>query len=150
MILGYGAIGQRVARAMVGLGMQVIAIRRSSVPKDGVSVGEGIMLHQTAELHSLLPRANMLFICLPETTETVGLLGQAELNLLPTAAVLINVARASIVDEDALFAELKGGRLLAAGLDVWYQYPVDAKSRTSTPVSARYDFGSLPNVVMSP
>lgn len=149
LVLGYGAVGRRVARAMAGLGMQILAMKRSA-PDSGISDGESITLYPPADLHSLLPRANMLFVCLPETPKTAALLGAAELGMLPKGAVLINVARGPVVDEDALFAELKTARLFAAGIDVWYKYPVDAKSRTSTPVSAKHDFSALGNLVMSP
>jgi phosphoglycerate dehydrogenase-like enzyme len=143
LILGYGAIGQRVARACRGLGMEVIAIRRGRCeePCQGVD--------QTEALPSLLPKADVLIVALPLTAATLGLIGQEELALLPPNSLLVNVGRGPIVDEGALYHALHEGRLYAAGLDVWYNYPDDRSSRSSTPPSA-YPFHKLDNVVMSP
>jgi phosphoglycerate dehydrogenase-like enzyme len=143
LILGYGAIGQRVACACRGLGMDVIAIRRgvSEAPSEGV--------HGPQALPSLLPRADVLIIALPLTTVTAGLIGKQELALLPPNCVLVNVGRGPIVDEEALYQALRDGTLCAAGLDVWYNYPGDDSSRSNTPPSA-YPFHGLENVVMSP
>jgi phosphoglycerate dehydrogenase-like enzyme len=88
-------------------------------------------------------------ICLPHTQETNGLIGQTELDLLPADAVLVNIGRGAVVDEGALFAALRDGRIHGAGLDVWYNYPADKASRSNTP-PANYPFHELDNVVMSP
>jgi phosphoglycerate dehydrogenase-like enzyme len=148
LILGYGAIGRQVAELCCGLGMGVTAIRRNasrpptdSKPRIGVAPPEA--------LHRLLPKANTLLICLPHTPETTGLIGAAELALLPPRAVLVNIGRGSIVDEAALYHALRDGTLHAAGLDVWYNYPADEEARPHTPPSA-YPFHTLDNVVMSP
>ncbi|MGD1996286.1 MAG: NAD(P)-dependent oxidoreductase [Anaerolineae bacterium] len=146
LLLGYGAIGGRVARMCRGLGMKVIAIRRHASVPSGEALAE---IHPPAALHSLLPRADVLMICLPHTPETEGLIGEEELALLPADAVLVNVGRGPIVDEPALYHALHGGTLYAAGLDVWYNYPADEDARSHTPPSA-YPFNGLKNVVMSP
>lgn len=146
LILGYGAIGQRVARVVRGLGMKVVAIRRRAsaalpdVPDE---------IHPLQALHRLLPRADAVVICLPHTPATDRLIGARELSLLPAGAVLVNVGRGPIVDEAALYTVLRDGTLTAAGLDVWYNYPPDEAARSSTPPSA-YPFHELDNVVMSP
>jgi phosphoglycerate dehydrogenase-like enzyme len=146
LILGYGAIGQRVARVCRGLGMRVVATRRrlsvspSDVPDE---------IHPPDALHNLLPRADALIICLPHTPETDGLIGAEELALLPPGAVLVNIGRGPIVDEAGLYHALRDGTLHAAGLDVWYNYPGDEDARSCTEPSA-YPFHELENVVMSP
>jgi phosphoglycerate dehydrogenase-like enzyme len=142
LVLGYGAIGRRVAAACRGLGMTVLATRRRGA-------GEGPdEIHAPADLPALLPRAHAVFVCLPRTPETEGLLGRRELALLPDGAILVNVARGPLVDEEALYAELERGRL-AAGLDVWYRYPEGEEARAATP-PATHPFHELDNVVMSP
>ena len=146
LILGYGAIGQRVAHLCRGLGMQVTATRRNVAASLPDAPGE---VHTPEAMHRLLPQANVLFICLPHTPETRGLIGEAELTLLPAGAILVNVGRGAIVDEAALYHALRDGTLHAAGLDVWYNYPADEASRSHTPPSA-YPFHELDNVVMSP
>ena len=146
LILGYGAIGRRLAQACRALGMSVAATRRSAAVR---YEEEGVAIHPAAALPELLPRADALIVTLPLTPETEGLLGEAELALLPEGAVLVNVGRGTIVEQEALYEALHRRRLRAAGLDVWYNYPPDAESRTDT-APADYPFHELENVVMSP
>jgi phosphoglycerate dehydrogenase-like enzyme len=145
LILGYGEIGQRVARMCHGLGMRVLVIRRSGVATENGKVE----IHPAGELEAVLPQADALLITLPHTPETDGLIGQNELALLPSEAVLVNIGRGGIVDEGALYRALKDGIICAAGLDVWYNYPAEEDARTNTPPSS-YPFQELDNVVMSP
>jgi phosphoglycerate dehydrogenase-like enzyme len=148
LVLGYGAIGQRVARLCRGLGMEVVAVRRHA-DAPSLDAAAEVSCASPEELHRLLPRANALIICLPHTPETSGLIGAEELSLLPAGAILVNVGRGSIVDEAALYHALRDGTLYAAGLDVWYSYPADEAARSQTAPSA-YPFHELDNVVMSP
>ena len=94
----------------------------------------------------MLRRADYLAITLPLTPETRGLIGAAELGLMKPTAVLVNVARAQIVDEDALYAALAEKRLAGAALDVWYRYP----SAPGPAFPSRRPFHELPNVLMTP
>lgn len=148
LILGFGAIGQQAARLCRGLGMEVVAMRRGSSRPSSLA-GNGIALAMPEALHTLLPRADVLIVCLPHTPETEGLIGADELALLPPGAILVNIGRGPIVDEGALYHALREGPLYAAGLDVWYNYPPDKAARAHTPPSA-YPFHELDNVVMSP
>jgi phosphoglycerate dehydrogenase-like enzyme len=143
LILGYGSIGRRVAAACRGLGMRVIATRRSPSAEHEQGVYPD---HAVAEL---LPQADVLVIALPLTDETEGLIGEEELAMLPARSVLVNVGRGPIVDEASLYAALRDGVVHAAGLDVWYNYPRDEASRSDTPPSD-YPFHRLDNVVLSP
>jgi phosphoglycerate dehydrogenase-like enzyme len=145
LVLGYGEIGQRVARACQALGMRVLATRR----RPDAPVDAAAELHPPADLPRLLPRADVLIVTLPLTPETKGLIGAAEFALLPRGALLVNVGRGAIVDEDALYQALCDGRLAAAGIDVWYAYPTDEASRSNTAPS-KHAFHELDNVVMSP
>jgi len=157
LVLGYGAIGRHVARLCEGLGMAVTAVRRRS--SDGASgrseqvagaaSARGGRICTAAELPLLLPEAHALVICLPLTDETRGLIGESELALMSESAILVNVGRGPIVDESALFHALRDGTLHAAGLDVWYNYPVDEPGRSATRPS-EHAFHELDNVVMSP
>lgn len=143
VILGFGHIGQHVAKLCRGLGMKVTGVKRTT---DVNSNHNGI--RPVSELDQILPEADALIVTVPFTAETKGLLHTGRLNLLKDNAILINVARAGIVDEEALYNELSSGRI-RAGLDVWYQYPEDEAGRTHTPPS-RFPFGSLDNVVITP
>jgi len=146
LILGYGAIGQRVAHLCRALGMKVMAIRRRVA---GTSADMPDEIYPPNALPTLLPQANVLIICLPHTSETTGLISENELALLPPGAVLVNVGRGPIVDEATLYHALREGTLHSAGLDVWYNYPADEAARSHTPRST-YPFHELDNVVMSP
>lgn len=147
LVLGYGAIGQHVARVCQALGMQVLAVRRqptAPLPPDRTATVFG-----GEALASLLPQAGALIVTLPLTEETRGLIGAAELALLPQGALLVNVGRGPVVDEAALYQALRSGHLGAAGLDVWYRYPQNEEERSHTLPSA-YPFHELDNVVLSP
>lgn len=147
LILGYGAIGRRAARMCQGLGMRVLATRRSLTSQVADEIAE---VYPSTALGELLPQADALIVCLPHTEETDGLLGARELAALSAGAVLVNVGRGPIIAEAALYEALASGHLRAAGLDVWYNYPDEREaSRRRTPPSA-YPFGQLDNVVLSP
>jgi phosphoglycerate dehydrogenase-like enzyme len=145
LVLGYGEIGQRVARLCRAFGMDVTAVRRSGEE----TLSDGIKVVSQAVLPSCWSGADVLFICLPLTPETEGLVDEDALSLLPVGSMLINVARAAIVDEKALYKALESGHLYGAGLDVWYRYPRSEEERGET-MPWTYPFGSLPNVVLSP
>lgn len=150
VVLGFGAIGQRIARACQGLGMHVIAHRRHA--REPVS---GVDVRGPADLDRSLGEADVLVIAVPQTDETTGLIGSRELKLMKTGSILVNIARGKLVDEDALYEALVSGKLRSAGIDVWYRYP-EGGSDGNTPESASHTFPStcpfheLPNVVMSP
>jgi phosphoglycerate dehydrogenase-like enzyme len=147
LVLGFGSIGQHVARVCQGMGMQVIGIKRN--PETLLPEGLDAQLYPPEALHELLPQADVLMISLPLTEETENLIGEAELALLPEHAVLVNVGRAAVVEQGALYRALSNGKLHSAGIDVWYHYPPDEDSRANTP-PADYPFHELDNVVLSP
>ena len=146
LILGYGAIGQRVGQLCHALGMRVLATRRSQTApaEEGVAA-----VYPPTELHHLLPQAHALLICLPLTPETEGLIGAAELAMLARPSLLVNIGRGPIVDEQALYEALASKNLHAAGLDVWYNYPADEAARAAT-WPGNFPFHELDNVVLSP
>jgi phosphoglycerate dehydrogenase-like enzyme len=142
-ILGYGRIGQSVARRARAFDMRILAVRQD-VRR---SSGDGLeLLGDLRVLDTVLAQADYLVITLPLTPSTRGLIGEPQLRLMKPTARLINVARAEIVDEDALYAALAEGRLAGAGLDVWYRYP-----KSPDPLApAHRPFHELPNVLMTP
>lgn len=144
LILGYGSIGRHAAQICRAIGMHVIGIKRN--PPEGDSPDE---IYTADKLHEVLPRANVLMVTAPLTPATRGMIGAAELALLPPNAIVVNVGRARVIEEAAFYNALKEGHLHSAGLDVWYQYPTDKESRTHTAPS-EYPFHELPNVIMSP
>lgn len=146
LILGYGAIGQRIARLCRALEMDVLAVRRHVNQTSDDFAQE---IQPLAALPDLLPRAHALLISLPHTPETDGLIGMDELKGLKRPSLLVNIGRGPIVQQQALYEALRDGTLHAAGLDVWYNYPTDKSTRSQTP-PANFPFHELDNVVISP
>ena len=143
LVIGYGAIGRRVARVCLAFGMQVSAIARTEHPDPAHRI------HKPDELIDLLPKAEVVIVCAPSTPETQGMLGEREIALLPPDAIIVNVARGAIIDEAALYKALKSRRIFAAGLDVWWNYPATRDEWVNTPPS-KFPFHELENVVISP
>jgi len=142
-ILGYGHIGQALARRARAFDMAICAIRRDvarSAP-DGLALLGGLEI-----LDEVLRRSDYLAITMPATAATRGLIGEAQLRAMKPTAVLVNVARAEIVDEAALYRALAERAIAAAALDVWYRYPIAA----APTLPARQPFHTLPNVLMTP
>lgn len=136
LLVGVGAIGERIARLARAFGLHVVGVRRQ--PGQGVDVVDEIV--PPAALHDALPRADWLVIACPLTAETRGLIDATALARLRPTAHLINVARGQIVDETALIDALLRGALAGAYLDVFEQEPLP-------PDSPLWD---LPNVLISP
>ena len=142
-ILGYGRIGQALARRAGAFDMDVCAIRRdvSRSGADGLS-----LLGGPEALDDVLRRADYLAVTLSLNELTRGLIGERELALMKPTARLINVARAEIIDEDALYRALAERRIASAALDVWYRYPKEP----GPTLPARRPFHELDNVLMTP
>jgi glyoxylate reductase len=128
-IVGLGRIGSAVARRARGFDMRVLYTRRTSVETE---------LGEPRGLDDLLRESDIVSLHMPLTPETTGLIDARCLALLRDDACLVNTARAEIVDQDALIAELASGRI-RAGLDVFWNEP-DVPS----------EFRRLPNVVLTP
>jgi phosphoglycerate dehydrogenase-like enzyme len=126
--------------------MQVIGVRRRA-PE--VATESGVELHGVDALPDLLPRADVLHCVLPGTPHTTGLIGAREFALLPARAIVVNVGRGEVIDEEALFNALRDRRIRAAGIDVWYNYPHSQEERSNT-LPSRFPFHELDNVVLSP
>jgi phosphoglycerate dehydrogenase-like enzyme len=142
-ILGFGHIGAALAVRARALGMKVCAIRRQaqSQPPDGVCFIGG-----PERLGDVLRQSDYLVITLSLSPETRNLLDAQRLHLMKPTAYLINVARAEIVEETALYRALATGGLAGAALDVWYRYPTTA----GTARPATQPFHELSNVIMTP
>ncbi len=126
-IIGLGASGSKLARKATGLGMRVMAVDIIDMPGErlkelGVDFFGGL-----AYLDRLLKEADYLSLHTPLTSETRHLINARALGLMKPTAILINVARGGLVDQEALTDALKSGRLRGAGLDVFETEPVDPK-----------------------
>jgi glyoxylate reductase len=112
-LVGYGRIGQAVARRAAGFGMRVLHHARRPTGQPG----------QVASLEELLAAADVVSLHVPLSEHTRHLIGRRELELMKPSAVLVNTARGPVVDADALAEALESGTIFAAGLDVYDDEP---------------------------
>jgi gluconate 2-dehydrogenase len=135
-ILGMGRIGQGIARrAAHGFGMTVIYHNRHPL---GAAI-EAACAARWVSKNALLQNCDHLMLVLPYSAESHHAIGAPELALMKPAATLVNIARGGIVDDAALAAALRQGRLAAAGLDVFEGEP-----------AVHPDLLALPNLVLTP
>ena len=142
-IVGYGGIGREVARRVAPFGVRLLAANRS--PVDDAAPVERI--YPLAELDRMLAACDVVVIACALAPETQGLIDARRIALMKPGALLINIARGLIVDEEALYAALRDGRLGGAAIDVWWRYPTPAEPQLRP---SRFAFHELPNVLMTP
>ncbi len=131
-IIGLGAIGTQVANIAKSFGSSVLAYNRSPKEIDGVTL---------VSLKTLLKTSDIVSIHLPQTSETRGLIGENELSMMKSTAILINTARGPIVDNKALFDALTNGTIACAGIDVFDSEP---------PLSENEILLKAPNTLLTP
>ena len=136
-IVGLGAIGLELVKIAAPFGFRISAIRRRAAePKpDGVED-----VWPPDRLGDLLARSDVVVLAAPHTPETKRLIGKTELDRIKRGALLVNIARGKLVDDDAVIAALRDGRLGGAALDVFSDEPL-------APSSPYWD---LPNVIVTP
>ena len=117
-IIGMGRIGQAVARRARAFGMAIHYSNRKRLPPD---LEEGAVFH--ADPEALLAVSDVLSLHFPATTETRHWLNAARIDRLPPGAIVVNTARGTVVEDEALIDALKRGRLAAVGLDVFENEP---------------------------
>lgn len=133
-LIGFGAIGQAMARRAMGFGMRVLYLKHSSRKPTSTRLGIGVGLPR------LLAQSDYVSIHVPLTAKTRHMIGAREFALMKPGAILINTARGAVVDQGAMLRALKSGRLAGAGLDVTDPEPI-----------ARHDpLLHLDNVVITP
>jgi phosphoglycerate dehydrogenase-like enzyme len=125
LIVGAGGIGAEVARRLSAFGAHCVGLRRR--PGRGVPPGFA-RVNALDALDEELPGADVLVLCAPLTPATRGLMNARRLARLPTHAIVVNVGRGALLDEDALAACVRGGRLRGAVLDVFGREPLASTS----------------------
>ncbi len=129
-LIGYGNVGTRIEKIAVALGMVVSYTNSKSTPD---------------EIDALISTSDFIVICAPLTDATRNLVDERRLNLLKPTAVLVNVGRGTIIDQNALTGTLKAGKIRGAGLDVF-----DGEPLTGEPSDTIVELAKLPNVIATP
>ncbi|MDH3703666.1 MAG: D-glycerate dehydrogenase [Alphaproteobacteria bacterium] len=125
-IIGMGRVGQVVARRARGFGMEIHYHNRHRL----AAAAEGGAIYHD-ELNDLLAAAQFLSIHCPATEDSRGLIAAERIARLPDGAIVVNTARGAVVDDDAMVAALRSGKLAGAGLDVFNNEPaIDARYKT--------------------
>lgn len=135
-IVGYGSIGQAIAKRARAFGMRIVILRRSQSAADPL-VDQA---YTPDQLNAMLAECDYVAVTTPLTAETRGMIGAAQIAAMKASAVLINVGRGAVIDEAALIAALEAGKLRGAALDVF----------TTEPLPAGHPFYGLENVLLSP
>lgn len=135
LILGTGDIGSNVAKRLSAFGTKNIGVRRTGAPAQYFEE-----IHTLSNLNSLLPQADLIIGCLPNTKETGHILDDQKFALMKSDALLINVGRGSLLDTPALTRALEERRIAGAVLDVLEKEPLAADS----------PLWSMPNVLITP
>jgi phosphoglycerate dehydrogenase-like enzyme len=136
-IIGFGSIGTEIARLAVPFGIRILAIRRRAhgTPVDGADE-----VLPPDRLLDVLARSDVIVLSVPHTPDTRQIIGRRELEHIKPGALLINIARGKLVDDEAVVEALGDGRLGGAALDVFTREPLDESS----------PYWDLPNVIVTP
>lgn len=134
LVVGYGRIGSKIGISVKNLGAQVTGVASTERNVDGISV------YKMADLDVLIPHADVIVLSVPLNPQTHHLISKAQFDLMKKSAILINVSRGGVLDEEALYRVLVNGKLSGAGLDVF----------ENEPLSLQHPLRSLSNVLLTP
>ncbi len=142
-ILGYGNIGRRLGKIFSAFGSEIIAVDFCHI-EDGIASE----FHTPDNVAKALPKADIVISALPLTRDTRGFINADILGYMKNGVLIVNLSRAPIVDEDALYDGLLSGKVGGFAADVWWNTPKRGESQSYP--SVRHEFAVLDNVVLSP
>tara|TARA_Y100000590_G_scaffold290750_1_gene327282 strand:+ start:2448 stop:3479 length:1032 start_codon:yes stop_codon:yes gene_type:complete len=135
VIVGTGSLGGSVAELLEPLGVHVIGVNRQGRSLKGFS-----KIIKSEDIDTVLPKADFLYVALPETPETIQIINNKRLNLLKNNCGIVNVGRSSAIDYSSLFELLKSKKIAGAILDVFSTEPIPHGS----------EIWNIPNLIISP
>ena len=138
-IIGFGGNGKAIAGAMQALGMKVYGINRSGATDVPVE-----FIGRVSDLRKVLPQSDVVVVTTPLNRETRDLIGREELGWMKADAILINVGRGAIINQQALYEHLKAHPTFRAGIDTWWSEPADRGQ-----LALDFPFFELPNIIGS-
>ncbi len=139
-IIGLGSIGRTVARFAKTFGMKVVGVKKNPVEVENVD-----FVFSSEDTDKAIEKADFVVVAVPVTSETKGFINKEMLEKM-RGKFLINVARGTVIDEEALFIALKNRVLKGAAIDTWWVYP-EAPYRFAYP--SHYPFWLLDNIILS-
>lgn len=142
-ILGLGPIGEKTAELARAFGTTVIACNRTLRPTSSHIE----RLYPLDELHAFLSECDFVVVSIALAEQTLDLIDERAFAAMKPNAVIVNVARGAVINEDALYAALSERRIAGGVIDAWYQYPTP--DDIEVPPS-RHPFHELPNIIMTP
>ena len=145
LIIGLGHIGADIARRLKSFDVTIIAATRSGASSDDDLVDQIVSIDQVKHQ---VEESDFVILSLPLTDETTGLVNREFLSWMKPTSILVNISRAEIIDEQALYEALKEKRIHGAGIDVWWRYPSEWRGMAIPP--ADVPFHELDNIVISP
>lgn len=146
LIVGLGNIGAEIAKRLKGFDLKLKAVTRSGESPNATLVDS---ITSMEKMKPYVQEADFIILSLPLTHESRGLIDSKVISWMNPSAILVNISRGEIVEEDALYQALKEKRIFAAGLDVWWNYPHFGMPGREMP-SLNFPYHELDNVVMSP
>jgi len=139
-IIGFGGNGQKIAEIMRAMGMKVYGLNRSGKTEAAVD-----FMGTVTDMKKVLQAADVVVVTPPLTRETRNLMGKKELTWMKPDAILINVGRGDVINQQALYAHLESNPDFRAGIDTWWSEPTGSEA-----FNLDYPFFDLPNIIGSP
>jgi phosphoglycerate dehydrogenase-like enzyme len=145
LIIGLGHIGVDIAKRLKCFDVTITAATRSGTSNNDTLVDQIVRID---EIKNHVEKADFVILSLPLTDESMSLVNREFLSWMKPTSILVNISRAQIIDEQALYDALKEKRIYGAGIDVWWRYPSEWRGKATPPSDV--PFHELDNIVISP
>jgi len=146
-LLGYGAVNQKVHKFLSGFIVEFLVLKRTW--NGNKEFPTPVKQFLPEDIDVFLKETDVLIVAVPQTEETIGMIGEKELKLLGPEGFLVNVSRGIVIDEEALYNALANKTISGAAIDVWYEYKPEPDEEGHK-FPTRFPFHELDNVVLSP
>ncbi|NHJ41129.1 MAG: hypothetical protein FK731_13945 [Asgard group archaeon] len=148
-LLGYGAINTKLHKFLSGFDVNFHVLKRDWDRKRIDEFPTPIKKYNQSELHQFLKNIDVLFVAIPLTSKTYGIIGKKELETLGSESLLVTVARGEVIEEESLYKALNNKTIAGAAIDVWYNYRPEPDEK-GIKFPSKFPFYKLDNVILSP